>query len=401
MKPMLKKNSEVMPRILIVLLLIFTLPSSAKSLNIEFLYLHQTPEIVSGLANTIRAPIDQGLRGAELGVEDSNSTGKFLDHAYQLNSFEHSDTQHLVDYASNWVNNNNNRIILANVKLNALLALTELEVNNTDHLVINVAEKSDALRTTECKARLLHTIPSRAMLTDSLLQFLNAKRWNKFFLVSGEHADDKLYAQSLKRSLKRFGGKLVEQKSWTFNTDLRRTVQKEIPLFTRADDYDVVLVADESGYFGNSMLYNTWLPRPIAGTQGLMPTGWHRSVEQWGALQLQSRFFEQSQRWMNDVDFAAWVAIRALSEAVTRTQSNDAETLYAYLLSDEFEVAAFKGRKLSFRTWNGQLKQPIPIIHPQGLVSQSPQEGYLHPSSELDTLGYDAPEVVCKFKANR
>jgi hypothetical protein len=32
------------------------------------------------------------------------------------------------------------------------------------------------------------------------------------------------------------------------------------------------------------------------------------------------------------------------------------------------------------------------------MVSVSPQEGYLHPYSELDTLGIDEAESTCKFK---
>jgi ABC transporter substrate binding protein (PQQ-dependent alcohol dehydrogenase system) len=67
-------------------------------------------------------------------------------------------------------------------------------------------------------------------------------------------------------------------------------------------------------------------------------------------------------------------------------------------MSDKFELAGFKGRKLTYREWNGQLRQTIPLIHPRSLVSQSPQEGFLHPVSELDTLGYDQPESRCNLQ---
>jgi hypothetical protein len=32
----------------------------------------------------------------------------------------------------------------------------------------------------------------------------------------------------------------------------------------------------------------------------------------------------------------------------------------------------------------------------RALVSVSPQDGFLHPRTELDTLGFDAPEVRCR-----
>ena len=70
-------------------------------------------------------------------------------------------------------------------------------------------------------------------------------------------------------------------------------------------------------------------------------------------------------------------------------------------LSDQLPLDGFKGRKLSFRSWNGQLRQPIPLVHPRALVSNSPQDGFLHPSSELDSLGFDQPEVSCDLAGSR
>ncbi|HVR65535.1 MAG TPA: branched-chain amino acid ABC transporter substrate-binding protein, partial [Verrucomicrobiae bacterium] len=64
----------------------------------------------------------------------------------------------------------------------------------------------------------------------------------------------------------------------------------------------------------------------------------------------------------------------------------------------EFGVAGFKGQKLTFRDWDGQLRQPILLATTRVLVSVSPQEGFLHEFSELDTLGYDRPDTTCKFQ---
>ena len=64
--------------------------------------------------------------------------------------------------------------------------------------------------------------------------------------------------------------------------------------------------------------------------------------------------------------------------------------------SPEFELAGFKGIKTTFRDWNGQLRQPLLVTTPKILVSVSPQQGYLHQFSELDTMGYDRPETKCK-----
>jgi ABC transporter substrate binding protein (PQQ-dependent alcohol dehydrogenase system) len=102
---------------------------------------------------------------------------------------------------------------------------------------------------------------------------------------------------------------------------------------------------------------------------------------------------------MNDRDYAAWIAVRSIASAVSKLRQADAAAIRQLALSDQLPLDGFKGRKLSFRSWNGQLRQPIPLVQPRALVSTSPQEGFLHPSSELDSLGYDAPEVSCRLTA--
>ena len=372
--------------------------ADANKLDINILYLNKPIKAISGLTNSLRAPASQGLDGVALGIADSNTTGRFLGHHYTSETFSSPNSKSIITHANEWLQKPGNSLIVANLAKQDLLAINNLESVNGDPIVINIRSMDDSLRVNECKPRLLHTIPSRSMLTDALLQFTNYKRWNNILLVQGQSPNDLLYSQSLHRSIKRFGGKVVAEKTWSFDTDLRRAAQKEIPAFTQTKDYDIIFVADEAGYFGNYLLYNSWLPRPVAGTQGLSPKGWQHLVEQWGALQLQNRFRDHAKRWMNDIDYAGWTAVRAFTEAVTRTQSINPKTLYHYLLSSEFELAAFKGSKLSFRNWNGQLRQPIPLVHANGLVSQSPQEGYLHPVSALDTLGYDSAEVDCEFE---
>ena len=59
-------------------------------------------------------------------------------------------------------------------------------------------------------------------------------------------------------------------------------------------------------------------------------------------------------------------------------------------------VDGSKGGNLSFRSWDGQLRQPMLLTDGQGVISQAPIEGLLHPTDVLDTLGADAPEKLCK-----
>lgn len=386
--------------IITMLLLWFgtAVPASAdETLTIPVLYLLQPVERPPVLSNIQMPYPDAGLKGAELGAADNNTTGRFLNHSYDLRAVTVENAAQAVEESRQWLDSGNSLIVthLPAVSLRTLMHNPSIAGKA---MVFNISATDDELRVSQCSTGLLHTIPSRAMLADALAQFLVARKWKEWLLVKGQRPEDEAYAAALNRSAKRFGGKIVAERSWTFDTDLRRTAQQELPLFTQFDDYDVTLVADELGDVGEYVPYNTWLPRPVAGTQGLTPVAWHQVVEQWGAIQLQNRFRSHAGRPMNDVDYAGWIALRAIAEAVTRTGHKDAAALYAYLYSETYELAGFKGRKMTFRPWNGQLRQPIPLVQPRSLVSQSPQPGFLHQHSELDTLGFDRPEAKCNYE---
>jgi ABC transporter substrate binding protein (PQQ-dependent alcohol dehydrogenase system) len=174
-------------------------------------------------------------------------------------------------------------------------------------------------------------------------------------------------------------------------------VQEQMPAFTqKAPGHDVVVAADRAGVFGVLLPYHTWEPRPVTGSAGLVPESWHPAHEAWGATQFQTRFEAEAHRQARDEDYQVWMALRVLGEAATRTQGGDFATIRDFVLSDKFELAAFKGQKLSFRDWDGQLRQPILLTTDKVVVSVSPQAEFLHQVSQLDTLGIDRPETACK-----
>lgn len=366
---------------------------SAPVLEVKIAYLGFRPDPGPLLSNVIPEPEDAGLRGAELAIADSNSTGRFLNHRYSLQSHT-ADTEEQMLKAARELHADGLRLFVVNAPGATLQQLSE---EMPDSLLINAGSANDELRTASCLANVLHTLPSRSMLADALGQFLAARRWNRWLLISGPTEGDQAYAAAIKRAAKRFGHRIIEEKPWSFDNDQRRSAQAEMPVFTQAADYDVVVVADERGDFGEYVPYHTWLPRPVVGTQGLTPTGWHKTVETYGAAQLQKRFETHANRWMNDRDFAAWIGVRSLATAITKLGITDARAIRRLSLSETLPVDGFKGRKLTFRPWNGELRQPIPLVHPRGLVSNSPQDGFLHPTSELDTLGFDRPESSCRL----
>jgi len=265
--------------------------------------------------------------------------------------------------------------------------------------VLNVGAADDRLRGQDCRANLFHVAPSRSMLTDALAQYLAFRRWPKIFLIVGPKPSDGLYAEAMRRSAKKFGLSIVADQLWTFGALARARsdsiTQSDALVFTRGTDYDIMVVADEAADFGDYISYRTWDPKLVAGTQGLIAASWHRAQDAWGSAQLQSRFFKEAKRTMRPADYQAWTAIRAVGEAVTRTRSADTKAVAGYLDGPKLQLAAFKGTPVSFRPWDHQLRQPILIAQPMSIVSVSPQPGYLHQRTVLDTLGFDEPESAC------
>jgi ABC transporter substrate binding protein (PQQ-dependent alcohol dehydrogenase system) len=272
-------------------------------------------------------------------------------------------------------------------------------------VLLNAGSTDDRLREQDCRANVIHVAPTRSMLADALAQYLVWKQWRRWLLVAGSHDADKLYADALRRAATRFGAKIVQERTFEDTGGARRTdsgvtlIQRQMPVFTQqAPAYDVLIAADESEVFAAYLPYRTWDPRPVAGSAGLVPASWDAAQDQWGAVQLQNRFMKLNFRRMTALDMQAWTAVRMVGEAASRANTNDTRKLIDFIKGPNFSVAAFKGQRLTLRDWNLQLRQPILLVDGRMVVSVSPQEGFLHQVSELDTLGIDRPETKCKLQ---
>ncbi|MCE8044740.1 ABC transporter substrate-binding protein [Halomonas desiderata] len=345
---------------------------------------------------------DEGLQGARLGLNDNNATAQFLGQEFVLHEAvvaQGGDVgealESLVEQGVEWIVSG-----LPAAALNEVMA----HPARGDRVVFNAWAPDDELRGEACHPELYHTTPSRRMLADALAQFLGFKQWDRWALVYGNTDEDRILADVLRASAERYGHRVVGDRMWPHDPMARRAeggfhaIQREIPVFLQdLPEHDVLVIADETDYFGEYFPFQTWAPRPVVGTQGLMATPWHRAHESWGAVQLQRRFEKLADRWMTPRDFGAWLALRSLGEAAARTGSVEREAVLDYMLSDEFELAGYLGFPVSYRTWNHQLRQPILITGPRMVASVSPQEGYLHPRTPLDALGADEGESQCRF----
>ena len=344
-------------------------------------------------------PADEGVAGARVALAENATTGKFTGQAWTLEEHAAPDPAGVLD-AFRAAAAQGRRLFVTDLPAPLLLQVADLP-EAKDALLLDAVTTDDALRGADCRRNVLHLQPSRAMLADALMQYLTVKGWTHLLLVTGPQPEDQLMGEAYRKAAKKFRLKLAADKPWTFVAGARRSdtghfaIEAEVARFTQGIDYDMLVVADEAGDFADSLPYHGTDPRPVAGSAGMMPQSWSPVFEQWGGTQLQLRFQKAAGRPMTWRDYGAWMAVRALGEAATRAKSADPDAIAGFIRGKDFELAAFKGSRLSFRPWDGQLRQPVLLADTRQLISVSPQPGFLHQVSEMDTLGVDQPETTC------
>jgi ABC transporter substrate binding protein (PQQ-dependent alcohol dehydrogenase system) len=390
-------------RLLLAGTLLFAWTSAwADPIETKVAYLRH-PQPKTSLSLVQIPPDNDGIAGAQLAINDNNTTGRFLNQRFALEDVRLNETD---DAAATATALAQRGVSLVIADLPAETLLKAADAGRARGLVFfNVGAIDDQLREENCRPNVVHTAPTRSMLADALAQYLVWKQWRRWVLVLGSHPDDKLFADALRRAAKRFGARIVQEKIFEDTGGARRTdsgvvqIQRQLPVFTQGmPAYDVLVAADESEVFASYLPYRTWDARPVAGSAGLVPTSWDASHEQWGAVQMQDRFMKLFSRRMTARDMQAWSAVRMIGEAASRTRSTDPKVMLDFLKSPDFALAAFKGQRLTLRDWNLQLRQPILLTDGRMIVSVSPQEGFQHQFSELDTLGFDRPESRCKLQ---
>ncbi|WP_299919211.1 ABC transporter substrate-binding protein [uncultured Roseobacter sp.] len=344
-------------------------------------------------------PADLGFAGAALADEDNGTTGGFLGHTYETTTVAVPPEE--ADAAMAQILADGIRLVVIQSRTEDLLRLTD-QAAAAGALVFNARAADNALRDDACRGNLLHTAPSHGMMADAVAQFAVWKKWTDWFLIAGSNPQDIALAEAYRKAARKFGAEIVEDRSFEDTGGSRRTdsghvlVQRQLPAFTQeAEEHDVVIAADETDYFARYLSYHLWTPRPVMGSGGLVPTTFHGAHEAYGATQYQTRFEELTGRYAKPEDYNVWLALRVVGEAVTRANTAEPDGVRDYAISDEFELAAFKGQKVTFRNWNGQLRQPVLLYDGTITVSVSPQEGFLHQTSPLDTMGLDRPESSC------
>lgn len=333
------------------------------------------------------------LDGAKLAIRESRVIGRSLGLKFKLVESLIPEDGDAAGAVRAMIEENGITAAILDLPFDAF-ARTVTALRNDPVLLFNARHGRDELRGVWCAPRLFHTLPSDAMRMDALVQYLRSRDWKRVLMLVGEAEADRRLGAVFRASARKFGVDIEDERTFLLTNDPRRRDRSNIRLMT-AGDYDVVFVADTSGEFGRYLPYQTYHPRPIVGTEGLIAEAWHWTTERYGAPQLNQRFDKRTKRRMTSQDWAAWAAVRSVVEAVVRSGKTDIDTIAAMLVSDEFRFDAYKGFPTNYRAWDRQLRQPMMLHTNNAVTSFAPIEGFLHQYNTLDSLGIDEPESIC------
>ena len=378
--------------------LVLALPARAGlDFTIGYLQLKQDPRYAKKrtFARYLLQPLGRPYVAAQVALGEVKFHGAAIGATFKLKRVKGKDTADLLSRLDGLAGKGVN-FFLVDAPADVVADLAAA-TKGRDLLLFNISAREDRLRAEKCQRHLMHVIPSYAMLMDALAQYLGFRRWREVLVLAGPSEDDKHLTRAFARAAKRYGAKIVDTRPFELSNDPRRRDQNNISLLTTGADYDVVFVADTDGEFGRDVPYQTVRPRLVVGTEGLAATAWHWAWERHGAPQLEKRFEKRAKRPMRSVDWAAWMAVKAIAEAVQRAATVDFATLRDHLLSQSVILDGFKGNRSNFRPWNNQMRQPILLVTHNWVVDRAPIRGFLHRLNNLDTLGIEEHENRCAF----
>lgn len=137
-----------------LLWLLALLPAPARAEPLAIHYLERRIERPTPLNNEDPIPDDEGLKGAELGLKDSNATGRFVALSFALHSRIVEPDE---DVRAAFLSLGAPRFVVLNAPAADVLALADLpEARNT--VFLNVGAPDTRLREADCRPRLLHEI---------------------------------------------------------------------------------------------------------------------------------------------------------------------------------------------------------------------------------------------------
>ena len=342
------------------------------------------------------------LRAGKLALFESTTSYETFDIQPVLNTLKLDSS---IDFRSQLAAIHPDSLVIVDTPEDTFVEVAQI-LSQLNLTTVNVRHSNPDLRENMCLETLFHTIPSDRMYFDALAQFLIYSNWRKVLVVHGPSKQDHARVKTLNESLLKFGADISDIREFTLShhPDDR---DRNIPEFiTGGGSYDVVAVVDTARDYGRYIQYRTRRARPVVGDVGLIPRGWHRTLERYGAPQLNERYREfddtamlPAYEAMSDAEFATWSAIKLITNNLNLIDADGASINVATIFNHpDAQVDLYKGTRGSIRRWNHQLRQPVLLATDDAVIAVAPMPKFLHPLHYVDTLGLDEPESTCQLK---
>ncbi len=254
-------------------------------------------------------------------------------------------------------------------------ALGEL-TGRHDVLFFNVGCADDALRGERCRRTTFSVGASTAMYVDALAGWLigeaGLRRWH--FVTQADGAWHAVYRRARHALLERGGEELGNAVVRPGTLDHRpllerlRQARPDLVFLSLAGASQAAFLSqynelgssfEVAGPSLSTVQLGSASPRARAG---IWPTLWHHKLFRYGAEQLNGRFRDRSNRPLEAWGWASWIAVKILAETVLRAGTADAGELVRFLEKESAQFDGHKGKRLSFRSWDHQLRQPLYLV---------------------------------------
>lgn len=384
-----------MRALLTLALVLWSALAMAQEVRVGFLGLDPDPRFDANMAYARIALTLQGdpVTGAQLAVQDMAMLTDVAGLSVTLDAARVAAPTDLLAQAQRMAAGGAAYIVL-DLPADDVAALSET-LGADGPTLLNTTAPEDWLRDL-CRGNLLHVAASDRMLSDALVQHIVASQWQSVLILQGPTARDTARADSFAAAAARFRLTIADRRTFDLSTNPALREFNNIRLLTGDADYDAVFIADEVGEFSRYVPYNTALPRPVIGATGLVALEWHWALERFGAPQVNSRFEDLSGgRRMGWQDWTAWMAVKAVLSAYAKSRDRIPEGIAGWLRSDRLRLDGSKGAQMTFRAWDGQMRQPIVLATANAILALAPLDGFLHQFNSLDVLGTDEPESPC------
>jgi ABC transporter substrate binding protein (PQQ-dependent alcohol dehydrogenase system) len=353
-------------------------------------------EPIKAYERIVLKPRESPIAGAQVGLDEAQALSRVLKIDFALERITVKSPEEVTPAITQAIERGIHFIIV-DAPAEAFRPLAAA-VRGREVLLFNATAPDDWLRRDLCAREIVHTLPSLAMTSDALMQYLVSRKWRDILVLQGPLPADAATVKALENSAKKFGARIIANRSFKAGTDPReRELNNPLLLTAGTRDYDVVFVADDAFEFARQVPYQTVKPRPVVGAIDLEPVGWHWTWERNGAPQINTRFNRASSgRRMESADWAAWIAVKMVVQATLRTRSAEFDKQRSFIIGDA-GFDGYKGLAVSVRRWDQQVRQAVFLATPSAVIASAPIDGFLHRTNTLDSLGDDEPETPCKL----